>query len=279
MIKTFESFYRKIIPKKLKTRMIYQNRILDKSGLEIGGPSEIFQNKGVLPLYEYARKIDGCNFSDKTVWEGLIEEGDTYSVSRTPGRQYVAEGTDLDMIKDESYDFILSCHNLEHVANPLKALYEWKRLMKKDACLVLVLPHKDRTFDHNRPVTELKHIINDYNNDVGEDDETHLNEIMTLHDFDLENGVFDKQDFEERLKNNLLNRCAHHHVFNGRLTAALLDYAGFRLVDLSLIFHNIIVLADLQTELSQNDWFLSESHPFHADKKYPSDFSYSKHKQ
>lgn len=275
IVKTLDSFYRKIIPKKLKSRKVYQKKILGKIGLEIGGPSQIFEDKGILPLYKYAQQIDGCNFSFKTIWEGEINEGNTYNVSGLSGRQYIADGTDLHMIKDASYDFILSCHNLEHIANPLKALYEWKRLMKKNGCLVLILPHKDKTFDHNRPVTDLKHIINDYNKDVGEDDETHLDEIMKLHDFKLENDSIDKHLFKERLINNRFNRCAHHHVFNAKLTAALLDYAGFRLIDLSLLFHNIIVLADLQDAYSENDRFLSDSHPSRLDKKYPSDFLYS----
>ena len=38
-----------------------------KCGLEIGGPSSIFFNKNYLPVYKYAKKIDGCNFSNKTI--------------------------------------------------------------------------------------------------------------------------------------------------------------------------------------------------------------------
>ena len=49
-------------------------------------------------------------------------------------------------------------------------------------CCFLVVPHKDKTFDHNRPVTSLNHLEEDLDNDVDEDDLTHLPEILELHD-------------------------------------------------------------------------------------------------
>ena len=272
LIKTLESFFRIIYPKKLKNRTYYQKCIKNGIGIEIGGPSPIFKSNGILPLYSYAKRIDGCNFSNNTIWEGALREGISYEVAAQPGRQYIADGTALNMIQDQSYDFVLSCHNLEHIANPLKALYEWKRIMKKDAFLVLILPHKDRTFDHKRPVTDLNHIINDYRNNIGEDDDTHFDEIISLHDFSIDNSLTDEISFKERLLNNISNRCAHHHVFNARLIVSLLDYVGFRLLDLSLIFHNIVVLADLKVDNSSNSQFLSPVHPAYKDQRYPSDF-------
>ena len=46
-------------------------------GIEIGGPSSIFSLRGALPVYLFAEKVDGVNFSNKTIWEGKIKEGDT----------------------------------------------------------------------------------------------------------------------------------------------------------------------------------------------------------
>jgi hypothetical protein len=57
---------------------------------------------------------------------------------------------------------VLSSHCLEHVANPILALREWLRVMTPDGTLVLVLPHKEGTFDHQRPTTTLGHMIDDY---------------------------------------------------------------------------------------------------------------------
>ena len=92
------------------------------------------------------------------------------------------DATDLNKIPDLSYEFILSSNCLEHVANPIKALKEWVRVLKGDSLILLVLPSKEYTFDHNRPITKFKHLIEDYNNDTKESDLTHLDEILKSHD-------------------------------------------------------------------------------------------------
>ena len=71
-------------------------------------------------------------------------------------------------------------HCIEHIANPLKAISEWKRILKDNGLILLIVPHKDKTFDHNRPITSLSHLIEDMKTDVQEDDSTHLPEILEL---------------------------------------------------------------------------------------------------
>ena len=45
-------------------------------GIEVGGPSPFFSFKSAFPIYLYAKKIDGVNFSNNTLWEGKIDEGE-----------------------------------------------------------------------------------------------------------------------------------------------------------------------------------------------------------
>ena len=160
----------------------WQQPFVNKYGIEIGGPSGMFNVTGFLPLYAIAEKIDGVNFSTTTVWEGTLSEGNNYKYNNKTGYQFIAEGDHLGKIKDETYHFVLSCNNLEHMANPLKAIFEWKRVLKKDGAMLLVLPNKHANFDHARPYTSMEHIVSDYNDKVGEDDMTHLTEILKLHD-------------------------------------------------------------------------------------------------
>ena len=192
----------------------WQRYFIDKRGIEIGGPSGIFNTGGYLPLYNIADTIDGVNFSNNTVWEGALQEGNAYKYYDKTGYQYIAEGDNLFNIKDEAYDFVLSCNNLEHMANPLKAVFEWKRILKNTGVLLLVLPNKEVNFDHNRPYTTMEHLIDDYKNNTGEEDMTHLDEILQLHDLkrDPQSGSY--ENFVKRSKLNLENRCLHHHVFN-----------------------------------------------------------------
>ncbi len=120
------------------------------TGLEIGGPSAIFARKGPLPLYPLFDRLDNCDFADATIWHGDAAEGTAfrYDDDRPPGRRYVRDGTSLDGIDDASYDVVLASHTLEHIANPLRALAEWKRVVGSQGHLILVVPHLENTFDH-----------------------------------------------------------------------------------------------------------------------------------
>jgi len=210
-----------------------------KKGLEIGGPSTFFRHGGYFPIYLFARKIDVVNYSNETVWEGTIAEGENYHYYKgKKGYQYIGEATDLREIKDNFYDFILSCHNLEHVANPLKALNEWKRVLKRKGKLILVLPDKNNTFDNKREYTRFEHLIEDFHSDVNEADSTHFDEIFRLHDLEKETSAVTRTQLRERLSENYLNRCAHHHVFSLPLIKEMLEFCGYKVI-LQQAVHNL----------------------------------------
>ena len=197
-------------------------------GIEIGGPSNIFSIRGAMPVYLFAEKVDGVNFSNKTIWEGKIKEGENYNYYKNLfGFQYIAEGSDLSLLKDNQFDFLLSSHSLEHIANPIKALNHWRRVLKESGRLVLILPDSSVTFDRKRPITKLEHLIEDYNNNVEEDDDTHFNEVIDLHDMDLDKALGSREILKERTIQNLSYRAVHHHVFNFELIKDLLSYTGF----------------------------------------------------
>jgi len=214
-----------------KRKLIKISRMFrGKNGLEIGGPSSLFSLKGYFPVYLFANRIDGVNFSESTAWEGKISEGRNYSYYNKTGYQYIKEATDLTGIANESYDFILSCHSLEHVANPLKAIAEWERVLKPGGYFVLVLPDKRYTFDVNRPYTAMSHLLDDYKKDVNESDDTHFNEIIALHDIKRDDKLESTGMLEERLKENSVYRYVHHHVFNFELINQMLGYFSFKTV-------------------------------------------------
>jgi SAM-dependent methyltransferase len=217
-----------------------------KTGLEIGGPSPIFGLRGVLPIYGAAGRIDNCNFAAETRWEGDIREGETFRFSsrRPPGRQFVAEATDLSRFEDDAYDFLLSSHAIEHTANPLKALGEWIRVVRPGGLFAIIVPHAEGTFDHRRPVTALTHLIEDRDSDVGESDLTHLDEILSLHDLSRDPGGGDLETFRARSLRNLENRCLHQHVFDTASAVAMVEHAGLGIFFVqALAPHDIVILA------------------------------------
>jgi len=185
--------------------------VVGKCGLEIGGPSPIFAKNKLIPVYDRCRRIDDCNFSSETIWGGA-ESGQKFGSSL--GTQFVAEARNLSMIPAGSYDFVLASHVLEHIANPLQALTEWKRVLAPGGMLLVIVPDKRTTFDHRRPYTSFAHIQSDFENNTSEDDLTHMNEILVLHDVGLDPGVRSRQQFRMRCLKNESVRAMHHHVFS-----------------------------------------------------------------
>lgn len=211
-------------------------------GLEVGGPSLIFMPDGIMPVYQRLRSLDGANFSRETVWGS---SGGTYEYlpGRNTGRHFVCEASDMRAIPSGSYDIVLASHVLEHVANPLKALEEWKRLLRRGGHLLMVLPERSLTFDHRRPVTSLDHLLADRDGGTGEDDLTHLDEILRLHDLERDPPAAPMEKFRARSLDNAGNRCLHHHVFDAALAAAACSAAGLRVVRGDVYGMNIFTLA------------------------------------
>ncbi len=215
-------------------------------GLEIGGPSAVFSRSGLLPVYPLLEGLDNCDFSGETIWHGRAGEGEpfVYDPDRPAGRRFIRSATSLHGLEDGSYDVILASHTLEHVANPLLALAEWRRVVGPAGHVVLVLPHYENTFDHRRPVTTLAHLEADFADSVGEDDDTHVAEFIELCDLGRVPEELTHEAFKSRTVAFVENRSLHHHVFDTELVVRLLDRAGFRLlgVETALPFH-IAVLA------------------------------------
>ena len=265
--------------KKAKCYFSAKEIIENGYGLEIGGLSSIFQKRNILPLYPHIASLDNCNFSHMTIWEGDITKGLTYiyDKNRLPGRQFILEATDLHSINDDSYDFLLSSHVIEHTANPIKALKEWIRVVKPGGHLIVLVPHKDGTFDHNRPVTELNHLIQDFENNITEKDLTHLDEILEKHDLSLDPEAGSHLEFTERSKNNFENRCLHHHIFDSSLVVNLLNHLdlNIKMIEAIAPMHILAIAQKPQTTMIIDnsdilkhvisDQFRS---PFPSDKAY-----------
>jgi SAM-dependent methyltransferase len=239
---------------RLKSFKVALALVEDKYGLEIGGPSDVFQGwrsvskkyRGLnpLPIYDRIAKLDNCNFSSKTLWSTHTAEY-SYSPMKQPGYSIIADGSDLSTIASETYDFVLSSHNLEHFANPIKALYEWKRVTRRQGGLILVLPDYRRTFDHRRVPTSVEHMFDDYRRNVAENDETHIPEVLQLHDIALDGTLVSHsvEELVQRSRDNITNRALHHHVFDENNSVDLLAKVGLEVlsVESALPYHIFII--------------------------------------
>jgi SAM-dependent methyltransferase len=227
------------------SQKMFQAEVSNKYGLEIGGPSNIFNDRGELPIYRYVAGLDNCVYSLDTIWEGKRAEGQTFSYHRWKknGFNFIREATDLRDITDHSYDFLLSSHSLEHTANPIRALKEWTRVVKPDGAIIVVLPEYRWTFDWRRQPTPVQHMVEDYERGMDETDLSHLPEIFEYHDLSLDPGRETLEAFRERSSRNFENRCLHHHVFDKLNSRALLEAAGLVVNLQEAVKPHIVLLA------------------------------------
>jgi len=249
LLSFFKTALRKIIdrvnPPRANSYDLAKEMVTGKNGFEIGGSSRVFSRYGLLPIYEISNRIDNCNFGGNTIWEGALEEGQAFKndEGRVLGTQYIRDAVDLRGIPSEKYDFVCSAYMIQHSANPIRALFEWMRILEDGGTMILLVPHKEKTFDRHRPLTTLNHLVEDYDAGTTEDDQTHISEVLKLHDMgrDLLAGTY--EEFRRRTLNNFEIRAVHQHVFDVDLVLKMLDYVGMQICNVEVFRpDNIIVL-------------------------------------
>ena len=90
---------------------------------------------------------------------------------------YYGDACDLPF-EDSTLNYVASSHLIEHAANPLAALQEWYRVLRHGGIIYMVVPHRQRTFDHPRELTPPAHMIDDYRDGVTQVDGTHIEDFV-----------------------------------------------------------------------------------------------------
>jgi len=113
----------------------------NKKGVEIGGPS---QYTGSI-IYNNALSLDNVVFSYDTVWKQHTNDY-KFNYNKEAGKTFFNDTVNITSIDDNTYDFCFASHTLEHIANPLKAIKEWLRIVKKEGHVIIIVPEKKRLF-------------------------------------------------------------------------------------------------------------------------------------
>ncbi|HEY2042554.1 MAG TPA: methyltransferase domain-containing protein, partial [Jatrophihabitans sp.] len=85
----------------------------------------------------------------------------------------------LSAFADQSQDFIIASHVLEHLVEPVGQLADIYRVLRPGGTLLLLLPDRRRTFDRDRRPTPLLHLVDEYQRGVTELDDAHLIEFTS----------------------------------------------------------------------------------------------------
>jgi SAM-dependent methyltransferase len=203
-------------------------RLLDgATALEPGGPSALVAEQGAVPVYPRLAALDTLDYAERTLWSDAANGAAATRIAVR--RRMIGEAGAVD-VADGTYDAVLSSHVLEHLANPLAALAEWRRVVRPGGHVLLIVPHRDATFDHRRPITTLDHLRADAANGTAEGDLSHLEEILALHDLARDPGAPSRTVFEQRCRAVASTRALHHHVFVSRTVAEACAAAGLEVV-------------------------------------------------
>jgi predicted SAM-dependent methyltransferase len=74
----------------------------------------------------------------------------------------IGSAEELTAFEDSSLDFVIANHLLEHLEDPIAGLLEFHRVLKPGGVLYLGLPDRRQTFDRNRELTSMEHLLRDH---------------------------------------------------------------------------------------------------------------------
>ena len=183
-------------------------------GVEFGAST----NPSPVPLgcrVEYADLFtpeEGCNIGYSQNMSEFV------SITHKTGCQ------DMVGIDENSLEFIISSHVLEHVTETIRSIkVAWEKL-RIGGVFLLAIPHKDYCFDKPRELTTLAHFIDDYEAYSKSRDLIHIIDVFanTPLDEQQSTGRFIYDRCVEYLNGQLLD--IHYHTFNEENTRELLLY-------------------------------------------------------
>ena len=224
---------------------LINDHINNKMCLEIGGPSRVFMGDNILPIYKMAIMIDNVDYSQETIW--IVS--DERTKERIFSKTITNEASDLNKIDNDTYNIVISSNVIEHLSNPLLALLEMKRVIRENGLIIVIVPHKDITFDHKRKITKMVSLIQNFKVHTKEGDISHLNleRIFEEYDLDLDPPAGDLDSFKRRTFDNISHRALHQVVFNTQLLLEMFNWAGIKIlyVRTSLSIGHILAIGEI----------------------------------
>jgi SAM-dependent methyltransferase len=191
-------------------------RYLSGDGIEIGA----LHNPLDVPGSARVRYVD------RMPVDGLREQYPELAAQPLVDVDIVDDGERLGTIEDDSQEFVIANHFLEHCENPLGALESMIRVLRPGGVLYLAVPDKRYTFDVDRPVTPTEHVLRDYREGPESSRRGHYEEWARL---------VDKAEQPEAHASTLLDRGYSIH-FHAWTQAELIDLVRTAAEELGLSF-------------------------------------------
>jgi SAM-dependent methyltransferase len=133
----------------------------------------------------------------------------------------IDDGETLATIADNSQDFVVANHFIEHTRNPILAIRNAVRVLKKDGIFFMAMPDKRYTFDIGRRITTAEHLLKDYQEGPEGSEEEHWHDFVSHTDHsDHCKNEQDIQQVIHQLRES--NFSIHYHVWDHHAMLGLL---------------------------------------------------------
>jgi SAM-dependent methyltransferase len=121
----------------------------------------------------------------------------------------IDDGEQLTTIRNETQDFVIANHFIEHCQNPILAVQNLFRVLKPGGVIYLAVPDKRFTFDANRPCTTVEHLMRDFAEGPAWSKRQHFDEWARL-----VNNRTDEAQIEQEIQHLIdIDYSIHFHVW------------------------------------------------------------------
>lgn len=158
----------------------------------------------------------------------------------------LANGEDLATIADNTQDFVIANHFIEHCQDTIGTIQNMLRVLKPGGILYSAIPNKEATFDIDREVTSLEHMWQDHNESPARSKRDHF-ESWVRHVGHFQDEVEIANQVDRLIE---MDYSIHYHVFTKEswleLFVSLQQKLAIRF-EIELVFnngsHEIILIA------------------------------------
>lgn len=134
------------------TRESIAQQYISGSGIEVGA----LNSPLLIPVGAEVKYVD---FETPAELDNHYPELNDTAITRP---DIISDMETLHGIHDSSQDFVIANHVLEHCEDPIKAIKNTARVLRSNGVAYFAIPDKRFTFDVDRDVTPLEHLIRDH---------------------------------------------------------------------------------------------------------------------
>jgi len=166
-------------------------------------------------------------YVDRFDKSGLYEQYPELRKHKLVDIDFIDDGEKLSTFSNESQDFIIANHFLEHCEDPIATLKTFFRVLRVHGTIFLALPDKRFTFDIDRQRTSLSHLIKDHVEGSNHSRLEHFLEWPKFVEPHFGRKYATKEEIEHRA-HELMNQnySIHYHVWEPSDVHELLIYCA-----------------------------------------------------